>query len=253
VTVALNLFALWKQESRDRNRAMAMETAPVVRFREAWTGLIGHPGTIRLLAVIGLGTFGFGMADVLLEPYGGQALGFTVAQTTKLTALLAAGSLIGFGTASKVLGSGGDPNRLAGIGALIGIPGLLAIVVSSIAIGPSLFVAGTLVMGVGAGLFGHATLTATIRNAPPEQIGLSLGAWGGVQATCAGIGIALAGVVRDILVGTEGISGLQAHLPYMTVFIAEIVFLVLAIIVVVPLMVRRSSKRSGLVAAAPQP
>ena len=33
-----------------------------------------------------------------------------------------------------------------------------------------------------------ATLTATIRGAPVDQIGLSLGAWGGVQATCAGIG-----------------------------------------------------------------
>ncbi|MEM8851779.1 MAG: PucC family protein [Pseudomonadota bacterium] len=238
VTVALNLLALWKQESRDRTRARAMETAPRVQFRDAWATLVARPGTIRLLAVIGLGTFGFGMADVLLEPYGGQALGFSVAETTKLTAVLAAGTLLGFGLASRVLGAGGDPARLSVMGALIGIPGFAAIILSSILIGPALFVAGTLATGLGAGLFGHATLTATIRSAPAERIGLSLGAWGAVQATCAGIGIALAGVVRDVLVGLSAVTRLQAETPYNVVFMIEIAFLALAVLVAIPLAAR---------------
>ena len=123
LTVALNLLALWKQETRNRARAVAMETAPRVRFRDAWARLVARPGTMRLLVIIGLGTFGFGMADVLLEPYGGQALNFSVGETTRLTAILAGGTLLGFGVASRVLSSGGAPTRLAAIGALIGIPG----------------------------------------------------------------------------------------------------------------------------------
>lgn len=246
LTVALNLAALWKQEARDRNRAREMEIAPVVHFRTAWAQLVSRPGTLRLLVLIGLGTFGFGMADVLLEPYGGQALGFTVSETTRLTAVLAGGTLIGFGFASRALSSGGLPARLATTGALIGIPGFAAIILSSSFVGPSLFVLGTLATGVGAGLFGHATLTATIRNAPAEQIGLSLGAWGAVQATCAGLGIALAGVVRDVLVGMNYLSGLEAHTPYNVVFLIEIVFLALAIMVAVPLIDRgRSTKRTA--------
>ena len=243
LTVALNLFALWKQESRDRSRAQAMEAAPRVHFRDAWTRLIARPGTIRLLTVIGLGTFGFGMADVLLEPYGGQALGFSVADTTKLTALLATGTLIGFGIASKVLGSGGPPSKLILAGASIGIPGFAAIILSSSLIGAPLFIAGTLATGLGAGLFGHATLTATIRNAPSDQIGLSLGAWGAVQATCAGIGVALAGIVRDVLVSISALSGLQAHTPYNVVFTIEIVFLAAAILVAIP--IAAHSRKTG--------
>ncbi|WP_425090773.1 PucC family protein [Tropicimonas sp. S265A] len=238
VTVALNLLALWKQESRDRNRAREMEVAPQVRFRDAWAELVARPGTIRLLTVIGLGTFGFGMADVLLEPYGGQALGFTVAQTTRLTAILAGGTLLGFGIASRALSIGGSPVRLATFGAVIGIPGFMAVIASSVILGPSLFIVGTLATGVGAGLFGHGTLTATIRNAPKGKIGLSLGAWGAVQATCAGIGVALAGVVRDVLVGMSAFSGLQAHTPYNVVFMIEIGFLALAILLAVPLAAR---------------
>ena len=253
VTIALNLLALWKQEARDRSRASAMERAPEASFADAWRSLIARPGTLRLLVVIGLGTFGFGMADVLLEPYGGQALGFSVAETTKLTALLAGGTMIGLAIASRVLGSGGNPARLSIIGALIGIPGFAAIIVSSSLFGPILFIAGTIATGLGAGLFGHATLTATIRGAPTEQIGLSLGAWGAVQATCAGIGVALAGLVRDILVGLDTFSGLQAHTPYNVVFMIEIVFLALAIFVAIPIAarhIRRSGVRST---AVPQP
>jgi len=186
------------------------------------------------------------MADVLLEPYGGQALGFSVAETTKLTALLAGGTLLGFGIASRALGAGGNPARLAAIGAMTGIPGFLAIVLSASMIGPALFIAGTLATGLGAGLFGHATLTAAIRGAPRDQIGLTLGAWGAVQATCAGIGVAMAGVVRDVLVSLPALSGLAVHVPYNVVFTAEMAFLAAAILVVIPLSARRGRPRGDL-------
>ncbi|MDU8945559.1 PucC family protein [Ovoidimarina sediminis] len=235
VTVGLNLCALWKQEARDRIRARDMETAPRQSFGAAWGRLVSTPGTIRLLVVIGLGTFGFGMADVLLEPYGAEALGLSVASTTKLTALFATGTLIGFGIASRVLGRGYPAVMLGRIGAAIGVPGFAAIVVSSSGGGVPLFLAGTFATGLGAGLFGHATLTAAIRRAPKGQIGLALGAWGAVQATCAGLGIALAGGVRDFLVATGGLAGLPAHAPYNTVFGIDIVFLALAVIAAIPL------------------
>lgn len=252
VTVALNLFAMWKQEARDRNRAAAMETAAPVKFTDAWARLIAQPGAIRLLSVIALGTFGFGAADVLLEPYGGQVLGLSVAETTRLTALLAGGTLIGFGLASRMLGAGGDPARLALIGAAIGVPGFMAIIGSSSFAGAPLFIAGTLATGLGAGLFSHATLTSAIRNAAPDQIGLSLGAWGAVQATAAGIGVALAGVVRDLLVGLNTASGLTAQTPYNVVFMIEIAFLILAALVAMPLLARMGGARTPPLSAASQ-
>jgi len=235
VTAALNLLAMWKQEPRDRNRALQMKIAKSVQFKMAWERLITQPGTVRLITVIGLGTFGYGMADVLLEPYGGQALGLSVAQTTKLTALLALGSLIGFGIASNVLGQGRSPVRLARIGAFIGIPGFALIIVSSTGAGIGAFLVGVFAIGLGAGLFGHATLTATMRAAPRDQIGLALGTWGAVQAPCAGIGVALAGIVRDVIVGMSDQTAMVASTPYNLVFMIEIVFLLLATIIALQL------------------
>ncbi len=236
-TVLLNMIAMWKQEVRDRARAQAMKVQRQVAFSEAWQGLMASPGMLRMLIVIGLGTFGFGMADVLLEPYGGQALGLSVAETTKLTALFAFGALSGFATASRILSAGGSPPRMGFIGAVIGIPGFAAIIISSLAGGIPLFLLGVLLIGIGTGLFGHATLTATIRAAPSERTGLALGAWGAVQATAAGIGVALAGIIRDLLVGWQG-DGIDSQLPYTVVFMIEILFLVVALIVITPLLMK---------------
>ncbi|WP_342076969.1 PucC family protein [Yoonia sp. SS1-5] len=243
VTALLNLTAMWKQEARCRDRAKAMKIARHVDFSQAWRTLLGGQGMMRLLVLIGLGTFGFAMADVLLEPYGGQALGLSVADTTKLTALFATGTLLGFGLASRVLGNGGSPALLAMVATIIGVPGFAAIILSSLGGGIALFLAGTLATGFGAGLFGHATLTATMRAAPKDRIGLALGAWGAVQATAAGIGIALAGIVRDVVVGFQGQAGNTVETPYIVVFMIEILFLIAAALIVIPL-VRRNAVTS---------
>ncbi|MEM8554566.1 MAG: PucC family protein [Pseudomonadota bacterium] len=235
VTVALNFLAMWKQEHRDRARAQAMAAAPTIRFKDAWAQLMQGDGMGRLLTVIAVGTLGFGMADVLLEPYGGEVLGLSVASTTKLTALLACGTLFGFGYASRNLGKGGSPTAMAVAGAAFGLPGFAAVIASSFGFGTPLFLAGTLFIGLGAGLFGHATLTATMRAAPKDKTGLALGAWGSVQATAAGVGMALAGWLRDAIHALPQDAGVSLHTPYLTVFSVEIVFLVLVVLLFLPL------------------
>lgn len=236
VTVVLNLIAMWKQESRDRERARS--TAPQPSFGEVWRSFSARPGAMRLLFVIGLGIAGFGMADVLLEPYGGQVLGMSVAGTTKLTAVMALGGLFGFAIASRLLGSGGCAATVSGYGALIGIPAFLAIVATHYAGGIPLFVLATLVVGLGAGLFGHGTLTATMRAAPREHVGLALGSWGAVQATSAGLAIAIGGIVRDVILGMPAAGDVKASIAYLPVFGFEIILLGLALVAVLPLMRR---------------
>ena len=231
VTIALNLIALWQQEPRDRVRATAMrERTETPRFSDSWRKFIRYDGALRLLVVIGLGTFAFGMADVLLEPYGGQVLAMSVAETTRLTAVLAGGSLLGFALASHLLGRGGSAVRLARTGALIGMPGFGLIILAAQSGNLAVFVTGTFAVGFGAGLFGHGTLTATIRRAPREQVGLALGTWGAVQATAAGIGVALGGVLRDIVLHLPIAQTLGTATPYIAVFALEAVVLAMALI-----------------------
>lgn len=233
ITILLNGAAMWKQEARDRVRGNTPR-GPEPSFAQAWARLSQRPGMIRLLTIIALGTAGFGMADVLLEPFGGQVLQMSVAETTRLTVYLAFGSLVGFGLASRWLGGGARPMDVAIYGAMIGVPAFVCIVVSAQMLSVPVLVAGTLAAGFGAGLFGHGTLTATMRSAPRDQIGLSLGAWGAVQTTSAGVAIAVGGVIRDAMLAKgAAISGTAR--PYIPVFMLEVGLLVLALLIALPL------------------
>ena len=175
----------------------------------------------RLIA-IGLGAMAFGMEDVLLEPYGGQVLGLAVGDTTKLTAALAMGGLGSFRLASAVLGRGADPFRLAASGAGLGVPAFAAVIAAAPAKSALLFGAGTALIGFSAGLFGHGTLTATMRSAPANQSGLAPGAWGAVQASMAGIAIATGGALGDLVALWTPAGLYRGALAYDVVYLLEL-------------------------------
>jgi BCD family chlorophyll transporter-like MFS transporter len=232
VIMVLNVVALWKQECRDRARVAAREVN--VSFSESWSIFCKGNHAIRRLLAVGLGTMAFTMEDILLEPYGGEILNMSVGATTSLTATLAIGGLLGFGLASHVLGKGYDAFRMAMNGALVGLPAFLAVILAAPLESPTLFALGILLIGFGSGLFGHGTLTATMRLAPKKQSGLALGAWGAVQATAAGTAIALGGVLRDLATPLAGAAG-----GYIVVYIIEIILLLAAIVVMLPLIKSR--------------
>ena len=105
LTLVLNLVALWKQE-RMNPMSRDERAAPRPRFSDALFDLLGQGRMLRVMTAIALGTAAFSMQDVLLEPYGGEILGLSVAATTTLTAVWALGALVGFALASRRLGGG---------------------------------------------------------------------------------------------------------------------------------------------------
>jgi BCD family chlorophyll transporter-like MFS transporter len=236
MTLVLNVVALWKQEPRSRLRKPG--TPVEQNFQQAWQTFCQGPNTLRRLLAVGLGTMAFTMEDVLLEPYGGEILNLSVSSTTLLTATLALGGLMGFAWASRVLSRGGNAYRMSGWGAWVGVPAFMAVIASGPLASPALFTLGIFLIGLGGGLFAHGTLTATMQLATPEQTGLAMGAWGSVQATAAGVGIALGGMIRDgVALGSSSVMG------YSTVYALEIVLLGLTLWAMGPLMrpVRRAA------------
>jgi MFS transporter, BCD family, chlorophyll transporter len=242
--LVLNGIAVWKQEARGGARPLqAGQRDP--SFQESWACFISGEKAMKRLLAVGLGTLAFSMQDVMLEPYGGQVLGLAVSRTTLLTAAMAGGGLVGFTLASYVLSRGFDPFRMAAIGAWVGVPAFIMIIVSGVIGQPALFVLGTLFVGFGAGLFGHGTLTATMVHAPDDQRGLALGAWGAVQATAAGIGVALGGVIRDTVAALVP-SGVI--IPYASVYSLEVILLLAAIVIMIGIFRSTTSLGQGTTA-----
>jgi BCD family chlorophyll transporter-like MFS transporter len=230
-TLVLNAVAMWKQEPRrPASRAERARSQEEPDFMVAWRTYVRHEAVRRRLSAVALGTMGFAMQDVLLEPYGGQVLGMTVGQTTWLTALMALGGLAGFGIASRVLGRGADAAGLSLAGAALGLPAFVAIVVAAGTQSTWLFAAGVALVGLGGGIFAHGTLTLTMSLAAPAQVGLALGAWGAVQATSAGVAVALGGIGRDVMgaLAAQGYLGAALATPatgYAAVYIIEFALL----------------------------
>jgi BCD family chlorophyll transporter-like MFS transporter len=237
VVIVLNAIALWKQEPR-RPFIPGEEVDDDMSFADAWESLSRGEHAMRLLLIVGLGTMAFSMQDVLLEPYGGQVLGLSVSQTTRLTAILAGGGLLGFALASYILNRGADPFQMAGYGAMAGCVAFLAVIVSASLDSPAVFKLGVLLIGFGGGLFGHGTLTATMNSAPRDQVGLALGAWGAVQASAAGLAVALGGIIRDLgnTLAPKELYG--TAVSYNAVYVIEIILLFATMVAMFPLMRR---------------
>ncbi len=254
LTMVLNGIALWKQEARNPERTRV--DAPRPRFIDTWREFTAKPGTKRFLVVVGLGTAAFSMQDILLEPYGGEVLGLSVSATTILTALLAGATLAAFGLAAWRLRKGADPYRMAAMGALIGIAAFSAVIFSAPLESVFLFRAGTVLIGFGGGLFSINMLIAAMTYADESASGLALGAWGAVQATAAGGGIALGGAIRDIVAsaaadGSLGPALANAAAGYGFVYHLEILLLFVTLAAIGPLVQPRD--RGQTISTAPVP
>jgi MFS transporter, BCD family, chlorophyll transporter len=237
LTMVLNVTALWKQEAR--NPALTAPTRETPTFSELWNAFVKDGRNARLLIAIGIGAAGFAMQDALLEPYGGEILSLSVGATTGLTGAWALGSLIGFMASGRMLGRGWDPLRLAGAGLVIGINAFLLVLFAGPFNAPLMLYAGALTIGLGLGLFSVGTLMEAMSLAKTETAGLALGAWGAVQASCAGAGIALGGLLRDgiaaIVGGGEAASMATRAAGYGAVYTLEIALLLAGLAAIGPL------------------
>jgi BCD family chlorophyll transporter-like MFS transporter len=74
-----------------------------------------------------------------------------------------------------------------------------------------------------------------MRLAPQQHTGLALGAWGAVQASAAGIAIALGGVFRDVVSGFAPQNLLGDATGYDFVYSIEVMLLLATLVTMFPL------------------
>ena len=241
ITMALNLVALWKQEARNTKSARSDPETPT--FGDLWNAFVADGYNARLLTGIGIGSAGFAMQDALLEPYGGEILGLSVGATTGLTGAWALGALAGFGLSGRSLGRGNNPLRIAGAGLVTGLTAFLMVIFAAPFGSPLMLFLGAFAIGLGLGLFSVGTLIEAMNLAKNATAGLALGAWGAVQATCAGAGIALGGALRDIIAAIAmatdpgGTIATRAT-GYTSVYLIEILLLLAGLAAIGPLVGR---------------
>jgi BCD family chlorophyll transporter-like MFS transporter len=172
--------------------------------------------------------------DILLEPFGGEAFGLTVQQTTRITsiwgvcvlaALLVAGALEGRAPKRSVA-------QVGGWGALIGF---VLIAASGVLLSNSIFYTGVVMLGIGTGLSTVSNLSLMLDMTTADKVGLFIGAWGMANALSRLLGSVISGAVRD----------LAARLLQQPVLSYVLVFGIMALIMLISLiMLRRIDVRA---------
>jgi len=174
--------------------------------------------TLLLAAILG--------QDVLLEPFGAEAFGMSVRETTQLTATWGAATLIALLLQGLVLSRFLSKRAGATLGASVAALGFGLIALSGILNAQALFVPGIAVLGFGTGIATTTNLALMLDMTTPQSVGLFIGAWGVADAAARGLGNLLAGVVRDL-------AGLLLGNPvagYVTVFLLEGLMLCVALV-----------------------
>jgi len=241
VVMALNLLAMWKQEPRRPE-----ETRPDRRrpdFREAWGAFIRIRGHSRFLVAVFAATAAFSMQDIILEPYGAEVLGLSVASTSFLTVLMAFGALGAFALSILLHARRLNPHLITTLGLLSGLAAFSLVMLAEPLQSAFAFRMGTVLIGFGAGMVSIGTLLCAMNLEDGGFTGMALGAWGAVQATSMGVAIALGGLLRDV-VGSYAMAGgmgtvLQSPATgYAVVYQIELVLLFISLAALGPLVKR---------------
>jgi BCD family chlorophyll transporter-like MFS transporter len=163
--------------------------------------------------------------DVLLEPYGAQAFGLSVSQTTRITAIWGGFFLLALIVAGLLEGRVAK-RTVAQFGNIVAMLSFVVIVVSGLLLNKPIFYTGVVLLGIGSGLSTVANLSLMFDLTVPGMVGLYIGAWGLANALSRLTGSILGGVVRDVVTFVTG----QLLTGYLVVFSIEALMLLIAAI-----------------------
>src|SRR5215216_6147979 len=218
----LGLIGLIKLEPR-ADRLERESTAETYTVKQMTSAITANPVArvffiyllLLLAAILG--------QDVLLEPFGAEAFGMTVTQTTSITSIWGTFVLIAIIIAGLLEGRV-SKRLVAQFGNTGALLGFVVIVISGILINQNIFYAGVTLLGIGTGFSTVANLSLMFDLTMPGMVGLYIGAWGFSNALSHLTGSVLGGVVRDVVTQATG----AALSGYLVVFGIEALMLFIA-------------------------
>jgi MFS transporter, BCD family, chlorophyll transporter len=184
-------------------------------LREMWA----DRRTRLFFLFLALGAASASAQDAILEPFGGDVFGMTVAETTRFNSYWGLGVLITlpatiFFTRRRLAHQQGGTTILGLV--LTAVPlALLALVALSAA--KALLVPVLLFFGLGYGIYSVGALSLLMAMTSDRRAGAYLGLWSVAQLVFRGVGIFLGGAGRDLALALSG----SHQLAYASVFLLE--------------------------------
>lgn len=165
------------------------------------------------------------MQEPVLEPYGGEVFGMTIAETTRLNAFWGTGTLLGMSITGFLIVPHLGKQKTTQIGciAVAGTFGL--IILAGLTANPIMLQAALLIFGLASGVTTTGAISLMLDLTAAETAGTFIGAWGLSQAMARGLATVAGGAVLDLgrRIFTEPV------LSYGLVFCLQAVGMVIAV------------------------
>jgi BCD family chlorophyll transporter-like MFS transporter len=234
----LTLLGVWGIEGRTATPVQqpTRKLPPKSSFREAFLEVWAEPKSRRFAIFVFVSMLAYSAQDLILEPFAGVVFGFTPGETTKLSGVQHAGTLIGM-TLVPLIGavyprSRGNLQIWTIGGCFASAIALLCLAAAALA-GPSWPLRETVFMlGVTNGAYAVAaigSMMSLVGAGGEKREGVRMGLWGAAQAFAFGIGGFLGTLASDIaryLLSSPALS-------YSVVFAAEAGLFVVAALMAV--------------------
>jgi BCD family chlorophyll transporter-like MFS transporter len=237
VLAILSTFGIERKYSRLGQRSSLRNREDSLTLRQALKILTASRQTglfFTFLLVVSLSLF---MQDAILEPYGGEVFGMTIAETTQLNAAYGMGTLLGIIVTGWLVVPRIGKKRTVALGCSWAAVCLLGIMLSGLTQSPQVLLAAVFLFGIASGILTLGAIVLMLDLTVAETAGTFIGAWGLAQAMARGSATVLGGGVLDlgriIFLGSNNATGVdqsQVFLAYGLVFILQAVGMMVAIL-----------------------
>jgi MFS transporter, BCD family, chlorophyll transporter len=221
----LSTFGVENKYSRYKTRSTLVDREDQITLGRALKILTASRQTGLFFVFLLTMTLCLFFQEPVLEPYGGEIFGMTIADTTKLNAFWGTGTLIGLGlTGFAIVPRLGKKNTTK-LGCFLVAASFIIIIVAGLTRSPAVLRMAVLILGFSSGITTTGALSLMLDLTAAETAGTFIGAWGLSQALARATATVAGGALLDLGRGLLSVP----ILAYGLVFVVPIFGMMLAV------------------------
>jgi BCD family chlorophyll transporter-like MFS transporter len=228
LVVGMSLLAtvgVEQKYSRYRSRSVVSDREDSITLSRALRVLTASRQTGLFFAFLLVMTISLFMQEPVLEPYGGEVFGMTIAETTRLNAFWGMGTLVGLSTTGFFIVPRLGKKPTTRFGCIVVAGCFVMIILAGLTQQPAMLMAALFALGLGFGMVTNGAISLMLDLTAAETAGTFIGAWGLAQALARALATVTGGTVLDL--GRQLFS--VPLLSYSTVFALQAVGMLVAI------------------------
>jgi BCD family chlorophyll transporter-like MFS transporter len=226
--IALAIIATWgveKRHSRFTSRSLSQDREDSINLGKALKILTASRQTGIFFSFLCLFTISLFMQEAVLEPYGGEVFGMSIAETTKLNSFWGIGILIGYSLTGFLIVPRLGKKLTTKIGCVAVAICFVLIILAGFTQQENILKLAMTLFGCTAGMATIGGISLMLDLTAAETAGTFIGAWGLAQA----VSRALATVVGGVLLDLGKLIFTTPMLAYGLVFALQALGIILAI------------------------